>query len=65
MHYANHVLKYIKGSIGLNGSSISESKHYSVLSNLNQGEKRFNTYCETPIVLVKDLFVKQSKFEII
>jgi len=59
--YASHLLSKKEEHVDVNGSSISESNHSSVLVHLNDGDKYGNKYCEKPHTLVKDLFFRQKK----
>ena len=59
--YANYTLSRHKGTMGRNGSSISESNHSSVKTNLNDGDKFSNECCESPMTVVKDLILRETK----
>jgi len=58
--YAQYCLDQIPGNRGLHGSSSSESNHSSVLASLNGGHKKGNSFCEHPIVLIRELLKRQK-----
>jgi hypothetical protein len=58
--YAQYCLDLIPGNRELHGSTASESNHSSVLTYLNDGNKSRNTYCESPVVLIRDLLKRQK-----
>ena len=58
--YASYCLNNIQGSREIQGSSASESNHSSVLAFLNEGNKSGNSYCESPITLIRDLMKRQK-----
>lgn len=58
--YSSYILSKTKGTRGKHGSSLSESNHSSVLIHLNDGDKYKNNYCEEPMTLVKDLFLREQ-----
>lgn len=58
--YASYCLNSIQGSREIQGSSASESNHSSVLAFLNEGNKSGNSYCESPITLIRDLMKRQK-----
>ena len=39
---------------------MAEQNHASVLINLNEGIRGINEYCEQPMILVKDLHIRQN-----
>ena len=53
------MLNTVEGKMGLNGSSMPESTNSSMIVLINHGKKIFNNYCEAPLVLIKDLFLRQ------
>jgi len=59
--YASYCLAKIPGNRGLHGNAASESNHSSVLVTLNDGNKFGNTFCEHPIVLIRELLKRQRK----
>ncbi|GFH55396.1 hypothetical protein CTEN210_11872 [Chaetoceros tenuissimus] len=58
--YSSYILSKTRGTRGKHGSSLSESNHSSVLIHLNDGDKYKNNYCEEPMTLVKDLFLREQ-----
>jgi hypothetical protein len=62
--YASYCLAEIPGNRGLHGSACSEQNHSSVLSYLNDGDSKGNSYREHPITLIKDLLQRQKRYVI-
>ena len=50
----------LPGNMGRHGSSISESKHSSALVHLNDGNKKGNNFCEHPIVMTREILMRQK-----
>ncbi len=59
--YAQYCLDKIPGNRGLHGNAASESNHSSALCFLNDGNKKGNTFCKHPIVLIRELLKRQKK----
>ena len=59
--YSQYCLDKIPGNRGRHGNQVSESNHVSALCYLNDGNKKGNTFCEHPIVLIRQLLKRQKK----
>ena len=58
--YSTYCIAQLPGNLGRHGSSISESNHASTLVYLNDGNKKGNNFCEHPIVLIRELLMRQK-----
>ena len=56
--YASYCFAQVPGNLERHGNAISESNHSSVITNLNNGDKKGN-YTEDPIVQLRDLLKRQ------
>ncbi|KAL7524268.1 hypothetical protein ACHAXR_000497, partial [Thalassiosira sp. AJA248-18] len=59
--YSQYCLDKIPGNRGRHGNQISESNHSSVLVFVNDGNSKGNTFCEHPIILIRQLLKRQKK----
>ena len=61
-HYATFELRKVLGNRLRHGSSLSEINHASVLIFLNDGIRGVNHYCESPMLMIRDLHVRQLNY---
>ena len=59
--YASYCFAKVPGNRGRHGSGACEQKHSNVLAFLNDREKGRNSFCQHPMVLIKELPERQAK----